>query len=132
MIAALPRMQHGWSRLQTEQTAFRIAQSFRAARALAIAQGLPIHWTWNADTHVVQLLTEQPDGSLVKVPGRLGHVNIPAKSVPVAVLQHNQPVDTVHFLPNGTSDTADVLLGAPAAPVFTIALDGSTGHVAVR
>ncbi len=132
MLAALPRMQHGWSHLQTERTAFQLAQSLRAARVLAIAQGVPVQWKWDADARTVQLFTQQADGSLVEIPGHLGHLSIPAKGVPVSVLQDGQPVETVMFLADGTTHTTTVLLGASAAPSFTIALDGSTSQVAVH
>ena len=132
LVASLPRMQRGWVRLQMERTAFQLAQSLRMARSLAIAQGQPVQWTWNAETRRVELFTLQPDGSTVLIPGRLGHLAAIPREVAVTALQNDQSVETVNFLPDGTTQTTTLVIGNSAAPTFTISLDGSTSQVVVR
>ena len=132
LVSALPKIQGGWSRLQTERIAFQLAQTLRTARTLAIAQGQPIDWMWDSQAQHVWLVTEQSDGTVVPVPGRLGQPHPIPQSVKLSVLQSGQPVQKISFFPDGTSQSTSLLIGGTTTPLYQIGVDGSTSQVVVH
>lgn len=132
LVAALPSIQRGWSTLQMERTTFVLAQTLRTARTLAITQGRPIDWIWDAQAREVRLSSQPATGEPVAVPGRLGAPRVIPAAIELAVLQRGQPVERISFFPDGTSQSTSLLIGGTSAPRYQIALNGSTSQVVVR
>ncbi len=130
LVAAMPRLRQGWTALEMERTAFELAQMLRTARVLAITTNQPITWTWNADTRraVLQQATDPP----TPLTGRLGRPRAVPQEVALSVLQSEQPVERITFLPDGTSQSTMLLIGDAFAPRSRVTVDGSTSQVAVR
>ena len=132
LVFSNPRMQGGWVRMHQERVAFQLAQTLRIARTLAVTQHQPIEWRWDSSTRRVSLVVSQDDGSSVAVSGRLGKPYVVPAAASIAVLHDGQPIDTIGFAPDGTSQTTTVMIGNLSAPVYQVALDGTTSQVTVH
>jgi hypothetical protein len=66
------------------------------------------------------------------VAGRLGQ----ARAIPIPMMLDltldDAPVSQVHFHPDGTGEAARLIVHSPAHPGIQIAVDETTGHVAIQ
>lgn len=144
IATAVPNAQRGWETLQTERTAFTVAQMLRAAHTLAVTQSRPTTWTWNAQAHQVSLVI--PSAGASTAPSTTGTPSIPdrlqrPRDLPFEVLvtvQHGRgssseaSADSLVFFPDGTSQPATLLIGEPASPRYRIEVNGATSQVRVQ
>jgi len=129
---ALPQFRQRWVGLQVERVAFELAQSLRAARALAVTQGTPVAWIWDPDDREVWLGTPQDGGAVVPVPGRLGRPRALPDRVTLVVLQEAQPVERVSFFPDGTSQPTELRVGHEDIVRYSIDVYQATGRVLLK
>ncbi len=129
MVSAAPQVQRGWSSIRTEQTAFAVAQSLRAARALAITKNCVVDWTWDAGVGKASLSSQKtPTCSPDDLADRLTRFRPISKPIHVVVQQ-----SPLSFFPNGTtSQTTTLLVSDADVPRHHITVDGPTGLVAVQ
>lgn len=130
-LAVAPRFQQEWSRLQAERTAVSLAQMLRTARTLAVAQSRPVQWVWQSDTRRVWLGTQEEDGSITPLSGRLGRAQTVPEPVGLTVMQQERSVTEVGFFPDGTSQATLLRISERNVPRYQVAVDGTTGQVAV-
>ncbi|MBI3312400.1 MAG: GspH/FimT family pseudopilin [Candidatus Omnitrophica bacterium] len=131
-VSALPRFEQEWSHLQAERMALSLAQMLRTARALAITQSRPIEWVWQSDTRRVWLGTSEEDGSIEPLSGRFGRAQPVPEPVGIVVTQQDGSLASVSFFPDGTSQPALLRITERDVPRYQIAVDGTTGQVAVK
>ena len=132
LASVLPRVQQSWAGLQAERTAFELAQSLRTARTLAVAQGRPVEWHWDAEARRVSLKTAGADGTSESVTGRLGRPRTIPDQVTLTVLQDEQGVAHVNFFPDGTSEPTTLLISDATSPRHQITVDETTSQVVVQ
>ncbi len=128
LVSAAPSFSQGWSSLQTERTAFDVAQLLRTARTIAVSQAQPIDWRWDDSLRCMCLGASQTDGcSTGRLPGRFGR----SRTLPEPVRWY-KPAGHVRFFPDGTSEPATLLIGDESAPRYQITVDETTGQVVVQ
>lgn len=144
IATAVPNMQRGWGTLQTERTAFTVAQTLRAAHTLAVTQSRPTTWTWNAPAHQVSLVIASAGAPIApstaptpSIPDRLQRPRYLPPEVLLTVQQgsgssSSASADSVVFFPDGTSQPATLLIGEPASPRYRIEVNGTTSQVRVQ
>lgn len=132
LVAAAPNLRGIGRRLEAERAAFALAQTLRAARVLAVSQGRPIAWTWDPQARRAALAYREEDGSSTPVAGRLGRSRPVADEIPLAILREAEPVTEVVFAPDGTSQPTLLVVGGGTSPRYQVAVDETTGSVAVR
>lgn len=136
-VAVVPRFGGGWSSFQMERAAFAIAQTLRSARVLAITEGRPVDWVWDAHLRrACVVLPEAENCAAASWPGRLGQPRAVSELVQVSVLRDDQmsqePIERISFWPNGTSQPATLLIGDGTDPRYEIRVEASTGDVALQ
>ncbi len=135
MVAAAPQVQRGWSSIRTEQAAFAIAQSLRAARVLAITNQRTSNWLWDREARQVCVgLPQTKRCAEVNPHDRLAKPRSVPPPIQLTVQPGNgQDVERISFFPNGTtSQTATLLVSDTDVPRHHIIVDGPTGVVQTR
>ena len=133
IATAVPNIQHGWAALQTERTAFTVAQTLRSARTLAIASSASVAWVWDAEARQVCLggptarrCATDHLGDRLASPRRI------PEPIQMTATRQDQPVAQVTFFPDGTSQPTTFLISSPGASRYRITVDATTSQVAVQ
>jgi Tfp pilus assembly protein FimT len=132
-VSAVPHLQRGWVSALTERTAFQIAQSLRSARTLAITGTRMVDWMWDDEEQRICMgSADAADCAATDLPDRLARPRRVPSPLRLAVTRDGQTVSRVRFFPDGTSQSATVVVNDATAPRYTIVIDGPTSQVAVH
>ncbi len=128
LVAAVPNFTGTAARLQTEQTAFALAQLFRYAHERAVTQGEPIAWVWDPDARQARLEIDPIEGEPLPLEERGTHRRVASEAIDVALTRDEVPVERVTFFPDGTSEAATLVV-SHRGRAYTVTVHATTSRV---
>mgnify|MGYP001609146353 CR=1 FL=1 len=128
LVSAVPHVRRGVESMQTERTAFQLAQMLRTARVLAISEGCAIDWAVGMGNNAQRVSLELNDSACAgkALPARM------ARTMAVLPPLHVEPVGRIRFSPDGTSQSTTIVVTDATLPRYHITVDGSTSLVQTR
>lgn len=132
MVSAAPHVRRGMENMQTERTAFQIAQILRTARTLAISEGCAIEVGGIEKDNAQHIsLKWLPEPTPATCSGKV----LPARMVRPVVVPPPitvKPIDRIRFSPDGTTQSTTIIISDDTIPRYHITVDGSTSLVQTR
>jgi Tfp pilus assembly protein FimT len=128
LVSAVPHVRRGAANMQTERTAFQVAQMLRTARAVAISEGCAVDWVVGRDHNAQRVSLELDDSTCAgkTIPTRMARTMVVPPPITV------NPIDRVRFSPDGTSQSTTIVVTDDTIPRYHITVDGSTSLVQTR
>ena len=127
LTAAVPRFAQTAQRLQTEQTAFALAQLLRYAHERAVVQGRPMVWVWDEPSRRARVASVDETGQRQWLTEHVSRSRPVRDDIEVTLAREGAEVDAVTFFPDGTSDAATLrVVHRPFS--YTVTVDATTSQ----